>query len=116
MRAVRSTGDGVEVVDVDEPDGAGELLTMRAASVCGSDLGYIAMGSRFVLGRVPSRQPPTGRHRRPGRWRRGAHPPSSVRLRRLAAGPGQAPQVARISAVVVTLESMASECFTTDRA
>ncbi len=50
MRAVRSTGEGVEVVDVDEPDGPGELLTMRTASICGSDLGYIAMGSRFVLG------------------------------------------------------------------
>lgn len=69
MRAVRSTGDGVEVVDVDEPDGAGELLTMRAASICGSDLGYIAMGSRFVLGRVPSRQPPTGRAAPSGRHR-----------------------------------------------
>jgi 2-desacetyl-2-hydroxyethyl bacteriochlorophyllide A dehydrogenase len=50
MRAVRSTGEGVEVVDVDEPEGPGERLTMRTASICGSDLGYIAMGSRFVLG------------------------------------------------------------------
>jgi 2-desacetyl-2-hydroxyethyl bacteriochlorophyllide A dehydrogenase len=50
MRAVRSTGEGVEVVDVEEPDGPGELLTMRTAGICGSDLGYIAMGSRFVLG------------------------------------------------------------------
>ena len=50
MRAVRSTGEGVEVVDVDEPDGPGVLLTMRTASICGSDFGYIAMGSRFVLG------------------------------------------------------------------
>jgi 2-desacetyl-2-hydroxyethyl bacteriochlorophyllide A dehydrogenase len=50
MRAVRSTGEGVEVVDVDEPEGPGELLTMRTASICGSDFGYIAMGSRFVLG------------------------------------------------------------------
>jgi 2-desacetyl-2-hydroxyethyl bacteriochlorophyllide A dehydrogenase len=50
MRAVRSTGEGVEVVDVDQPAGPGELLTMRTASICGSDLGYIAMGSRFVLG------------------------------------------------------------------
>jgi 2-desacetyl-2-hydroxyethyl bacteriochlorophyllide A dehydrogenase len=50
MRAVRSTGEGVEVVDVDEPDGPGARLTMRTASICGSDFGYIAMGSRFVLG------------------------------------------------------------------
>jgi 2-desacetyl-2-hydroxyethyl bacteriochlorophyllide A dehydrogenase len=50
MKAVRGAGDGVELVDVDEPPGRGELLTMRAVSICGSDFGYIAGGSRFVLG------------------------------------------------------------------
>ena len=50
MRAVRSTGVGVEVVEVPEPEGPGELLTMRSASICGSDFGYIAAGSRFILG------------------------------------------------------------------
>jgi len=54
MKAVRSTGvacEGVRVVDVDEPPGFGdELLQMRSGSVCGSDLMYIAMGSKAVLG------------------------------------------------------------------
>ena len=50
MRAVRSTPPGVTVVDVDEPDGPGELGTIRSASICASDLGYIEWGSGFVLG------------------------------------------------------------------
>jgi 2-desacetyl-2-hydroxyethyl bacteriochlorophyllide A dehydrogenase len=62
MRAVRSTGEGVEVVDIDEPEGPGELLTMRTASICGSDLGYIAMGSRFVLGHELAGVTEDGRH------------------------------------------------------
>ena len=40
----------MELVDVDEPPGDGELLTMRAMSICGSDFGYIEAGSRFVMG------------------------------------------------------------------
>ncbi len=50
MKAVRSTEGGVAVVDVDEPPGTGEVLEMRATSVCGSDLSYIRFGSRAILG------------------------------------------------------------------
>jgi threonine dehydrogenase-like Zn-dependent dehydrogenase len=50
MRAVRSAPPGVAVVDVDEPDGPGELLTIHSASICASDFGYIQGGSRFLLG------------------------------------------------------------------
>lgn len=50
MKAVRSVEGGVAVVDLDEPPGTGELLSMRATSVCASDLSYIRFGSRFILG------------------------------------------------------------------
>lgn len=50
MKAVRAAPGGVEVVDVDDPPGMGEVLEMRAAGICGSDLSYIEMGSRFLLG------------------------------------------------------------------
>jgi 2-desacetyl-2-hydroxyethyl bacteriochlorophyllide A dehydrogenase len=51
MKAVRSIEGGVAVVDLDEPPGTtGELLDMRATSICGSDLSYIRFGSRSILG------------------------------------------------------------------
>ncbi len=50
MRAVRSTPPGVTVVDVDEPDGAGELVKIRSGSICASDFKYIAWGSTMILG------------------------------------------------------------------
>jgi 2-desacetyl-2-hydroxyethyl bacteriochlorophyllide A dehydrogenase len=50
VKAVRSTEGGVAVVDLDEPPGSGELLEMRATSVCGSDLSYLRYGSRAILG------------------------------------------------------------------
>jgi threonine dehydrogenase-like Zn-dependent dehydrogenase len=51
MKAVRATGDGVAVVDLDEPPGLGEeLLQIRSASVCASDLMYVRMGMTKVLG------------------------------------------------------------------
>jgi len=50
MKAVRSVEGGVAVVDLDEPPGTGELLTMKATSICGSDLSYIRFGSRSILG------------------------------------------------------------------
>src|SRR5207302_6190924 len=50
MKAVRSVEGGVAVVDVDDPPGAGQLLAMKATSVCGSDLSYINFGSRAILG------------------------------------------------------------------
>jgi 2-desacetyl-2-hydroxyethyl bacteriochlorophyllide A dehydrogenase len=40
----------VAVVDLDEPPGSGELLEMRSTSVCASDLLYIRVGSRRILG------------------------------------------------------------------
>ena len=50
MRAVRGAEGGVIVDDVDEPPGAGELLDMRATSVCASDLLYLRLGSQRILG------------------------------------------------------------------
>jgi 2-desacetyl-2-hydroxyethyl bacteriochlorophyllide A dehydrogenase len=50
VKAVRSIEGGVAVVDVDEPPGVGELLEMKATSICGSDLSYIRFGSRNILG------------------------------------------------------------------
>ena len=50
MKAVRSTEGGVAVVDVEEPPGSGELIAVRATSICGSDLSYIRFGSRVILG------------------------------------------------------------------
>ena len=50
MKAVRSVEGGVAVVDLAEPPGSGELLEMKATSICGSDLSYIRFGSRSILG------------------------------------------------------------------
>ena len=50
MKAVRGAEGGVAVVDLDEPPGSGELLDMRSTSVCASDLLYIRVGSRRILG------------------------------------------------------------------
>jgi 2-desacetyl-2-hydroxyethyl bacteriochlorophyllide A dehydrogenase len=53
MKAVRSTGDlgtFVIVEDVDEPPGTGELIDVRAASICSSDLMYIGYGLTKILG------------------------------------------------------------------
>ena len=50
MKAVRSVEGGVAVVDLEEAPGVGELLEMRATSICGSDLSYIQFGSRAILG------------------------------------------------------------------
>jgi 2-desacetyl-2-hydroxyethyl bacteriochlorophyllide A dehydrogenase len=51
VKAVRSTGEGVRVVELDEPPGLdGEVLDMRATSVCASDLSYIRFGSTNILG------------------------------------------------------------------
>jgi threonine dehydrogenase-like Zn-dependent dehydrogenase len=50
MKAVRSREGGVAVVDVDDPPGEGQLLEMKATSICGSDLTYIEFGSRAILG------------------------------------------------------------------
>jgi 2-desacetyl-2-hydroxyethyl bacteriochlorophyllide A dehydrogenase len=60
VKAVRSHDGGVAVVDLDEPPGTGELLQMRATSVCGSDLSYIRFGSTNILGHELSGVRPDG--------------------------------------------------------
>jgi threonine dehydrogenase-like Zn-dependent dehydrogenase len=40
----------VAVVDVDEPDGPGELISIRSASICASDFMYIQYGSTCIQG------------------------------------------------------------------
>ena len=57
MKAVRSVEGGVAVVDLDEPPGTGELLAMKATSICGSDLSYIRFGSRDDPGARAGRHP-----------------------------------------------------------
>jgi 2-desacetyl-2-hydroxyethyl bacteriochlorophyllide A dehydrogenase len=44
MRAVRQAPDGVTVVDVAEPEGAGPTVSVRAAAICGSDLHLLDLG------------------------------------------------------------------------
>src|SRR6266550_423241 len=55
MRAVRNTESGIALVDVDEPAvparGDGALLDLSVASICGTDVGLVAMGSMgYTLG------------------------------------------------------------------
>jgi threonine dehydrogenase-like Zn-dependent dehydrogenase len=50
MKAVRNSPPHVEVVDVDDPDGTGELVRVVAAGICASDLMYLEYGSRAIAG------------------------------------------------------------------
>ena len=50
MKAVRGAEGGVDVVEIEEPPGVGELVDMRSTSVCASDLLYTRLGSRKILG------------------------------------------------------------------
>jgi len=50
MRAVRGHEGRPRLVEVDEPPGQGELLSMRAVGICASDLGYLSFGTERVLG------------------------------------------------------------------
>jgi len=50
MRAVRGHEGEPRVVEVDEPPGRGEVITMRGAGICASDLGYLALGTEKILG------------------------------------------------------------------
>jgi len=50
VKAVRGRGGEPVVIDIDEPPGQGELLTMRAAGICASDLAYLSLGSEVILG------------------------------------------------------------------
>jgi len=38
LKAVRNTPPGVEVVEIDEPQGDGELVRVAATGICASDL------------------------------------------------------------------------------
>lgn len=50
MKAVRNAPPTIEVVDVDEPDGVGELVRVVAAGICASDLKYLQFGSTQIAG------------------------------------------------------------------
>ena len=50
MRAVRNAPPAVEVVEVDEPEGDGELVHVRGAGICASDLLYPRYGSTQIAG------------------------------------------------------------------
>ena len=50
MRAVRGWEGRPQVVEVDEPPGSGEVISMRVAGICASDLGYLALGTEKILG------------------------------------------------------------------
>src|SRR3954451_6235559 len=55
MKAVRTSAEGgIAVAEIDEPRGDGVLLQVGAASICGTDLGLIAMGvavgAEYTLG------------------------------------------------------------------
>lgn len=50
MRAVRGHDGQPLLVEVDEPPGQGELLSMRAVGICASDLGYLSYGTNVILG------------------------------------------------------------------
>ncbi len=50
MRAVRGAPPGVEVLDVAEPEGEGELIRVHTVSICASDFNYLRGGSREIMG------------------------------------------------------------------
>ena len=50
MRAVKNAPPGVEVVDIDEPEGEGELVRVAAIGICASDLSYLQYGSTQIAG------------------------------------------------------------------
>jgi len=50
MRAVRNAPPTVEVVEVDEPEGDGELIRVAATGICASDLTYLRYGSTQIAG------------------------------------------------------------------
>jgi threonine dehydrogenase-like Zn-dependent dehydrogenase len=50
MKAVRNAPPTVEVIDMDEPQGPGELIRVAAAGICASDLMYLRYGSRQIAG------------------------------------------------------------------
>jgi threonine dehydrogenase-like Zn-dependent dehydrogenase len=50
VKAVRNAPPLVEVVDVDEPEGEGELVRVAATGICASDLKYLRWGSTQIAG------------------------------------------------------------------
>jgi len=50
MRAVRNAPPGVEVVEIDEPEGEGELVRVVVTGICASDLSYLRYGSTQIAG------------------------------------------------------------------
>jgi threonine dehydrogenase-like Zn-dependent dehydrogenase len=50
MKAIRNAPPSVEIVEVDEPEGEGELIRIAAAGICASDLLYLDYGSRQIAG------------------------------------------------------------------
>jgi threonine dehydrogenase-like Zn-dependent dehydrogenase len=50
MKAVQNAPPSVEVVDVDEPEGEGELVRVAAVGICASDLKYLRFGSTQIAG------------------------------------------------------------------
>ncbi|HEX4186096.1 MAG TPA: zinc-binding dehydrogenase [Stellaceae bacterium] len=50
MKAVRNAPPSVEVVDVDDPEGEGELVRVVATGICASDFKYLRWGSTQIAG------------------------------------------------------------------
>ena len=50
VKAVRNAPPSVEVVDVDEPEGEGELVWVVATEICAPDLKYLRWGSTQIAG------------------------------------------------------------------
>lgn len=50
MRAVRNDPPGVKVVEIDEPDGPGQLVRVASVGICRSDLLYLDYGSTQIAG------------------------------------------------------------------
>ena len=53
---MRNTPPGVEVVDVDEPHGEGELVRVAVTGICASDLNYLRFGSTQYSSRARVRR------------------------------------------------------------
>jgi 2-desacetyl-2-hydroxyethyl bacteriochlorophyllide A dehydrogenase len=50
MKAIRGHDGRPKLVEVDEPPGHGETVTMKVVGICASDLNYLAMGTERILG------------------------------------------------------------------
>lgn len=48
MRAVKNTTDGIQAIDVPEPEGEGVVVTPQSVGICGSDFHVMAMGPTDV--------------------------------------------------------------------